>query len=212
MAEHGLKRLPVVDHAGHLLGMITRSDLLRELIFSETATTWTDGGRDKPLDWEAKVEQVMSTGVVTVEPTTPLSQVVQAMLNAAQKRIIVTNSAKQVVGLITDSDLLMRVHADHRSALLGTLPALWADQPTASRITFDVALQTAADVMTSPVITVNVGATARDALRLLIEYRVKRLPVIDSEGHVVGVVGRAGLLHALLAKPDEYVMPLPAPD
>jgi CBS-domain-containing membrane protein len=198
MTKNHLKRVPVVDEAGHLIGIVTRSDLLRELTFSDSLPTWTIEGRDVPLGWDALVEQVMSIDIATVAPTTPLGGIIQAMLNTAQKRIIVTDEHQHVAGLITDGDLLAHVHTDHRSALLSTLPMLWTQKELGNPQTFDPALQTAADVMTAPVITVKVGTTACDALRLLMEHRIKRLPVVDEAGHVVGLVGRAGLMRALI--------------
>ncbi|MBX3080204.1 MAG: chloride channel protein [Anaerolineae bacterium] len=199
MLEHDLKRLPVVDSSGHLVGLITRSDLLRELTFSQTAPRWTIEGRDKPLGWNARVEQIMSEEVVTVDPTTPLSQVIQTMLTSAQKRIIVVDHAGQVQGLITDGDLLARILTAHRSALLETLPDVWKQESAIQPSILESSPQIAADVMTSPVITVTIGTTAQVALQLLMERRVKRLPVVDSTGHVIGLVGRAGLMRALLS-------------
>jgi H+/Cl- antiporter ClcA/CBS domain-containing protein len=209
MTEHDLKRVPVVDTAGHLLGMVTRSDLLRELTFSDSVPTWTVEGQDVQMGWNDRVEQVMYHEVSIVEASMPLSEVLQTMLNTAQKRIVVVDPKQHILGLITDSDLLFRAHINHRAALLDTLPAVWIRQRSIPDNVFDPALQTAADIMTSPVITVNVGTTVRDALRLLMEHRIKRLPVLDSENHVVGLVGRAGLMRALLTKSSADVVLVP---
>lgn len=209
MTDHGLKRVPVVDQEGHLMGMITRSDLLRELVFSETSVVWQTEGHDIPLAWNAPVEAVMTAEITFVAPTASLSQVIQAMLNNHQKRIMVVDQDNQLIGLITDGDLLERSHHDHRHSLLNTLPSLWKRQAPVGGIPFDSALQSAADVMTSPVVSVPVGTTARDALRLLMERQIKRLPVVDDRGQVVGLVGRAGLMRALLKKSDLKTLDAP---
>jgi H+/Cl- antiporter ClcA/CBS-domain-containing membrane protein len=201
MTEHDLKRVPVVDQAGHLMGMLTRSDLLRELTFSETAPVWSVEGQEVPLSWKTSVEQIMTSEVTMVKTTTPVPEVIQAMMNTAQKRIIVADEAGQAVGIITDGDLLVRAHIDYRSGILRALPAVWNRNPHTSEWAVNLPSQTAADVMTAPVVMVPVGTSAREALRILMEKRIKRLPVVDEQGVVVGLVGRAGLMRAILAKP-----------
>jgi CBS domain-containing protein len=57
--------------------------------------------------------------------------------------------------------------------------------------------RTAADVMTSPVVTLPTGAPIADAVRLMMAHRIKRIPVVDTDGRLVGMVGRAGVLAAL---------------
>ena len=56
----------------------------------------------------------------------------------------------------------------------------------------------AADVMTPHPVCVRADATPAEALALVLEHGVKRLPVVDDQGRLVGLVGRAGLMHALL--------------
>ncbi len=55
----------------------------------------------------------------------------------------------------------------------------------------------AASVMTTPVVTIREEAPPAEAIRLMLEHRVKRLPVLNSEGRLVGLIGRAGVLRAL---------------
>jgi CBS domain-containing protein len=57
--------------------------------------------------------------------------------------------------------------------------------------------RTAAEVMTRPVITVTPETSLLEALRLLLAHRIKRLPVVDAESRLVGLVGRGGILQAL---------------
>lgn len=59
----------------------------------------------------------------------------------------------------------------------------------------------ASEIMTAPVFTVPVGAPLRDAVRLMIEHGIGRLPVIGDDGSLVGMVSRTDLLAELL--PDD---------
>ncbi len=202
MNHNDLKRVPVIDRSGHLMGMLTRSDLLRELTFSETAPVWSVEGQEMPLSWKTPVGQIMTDEVTTVKSNTPVINVIQAMLNSAQKRIIVVDEHEQPVGIITDGDLLLRAHLDYRPGLLNALPAVWNRHHHTGEWGSDLASQSASDVMIAPLVTVPIHTSAKDALRILMENRIKRLPVIDEQGHVVGLVGRAGLMRAILEKPQ----------
>jgi CBS domain-containing protein len=63
---------------------------------------------------------------------------------------------------------------------------------------FDTSQLTAADVMTRDVVTVRPNDTLRQAAQIMLDRAVSSLPVVDAEGHVVGVVSEADLI-----RPDE---------
>ncbi|MBK8797674.1 MAG: CBS domain-containing protein [Anaerolineales bacterium] len=56
--------------------------------------------------------------------------------------------------------------------------------------------------MTSPVITVLTDAALSEALHLMTTHAIKRVPVVDSEGRLVGLLGRASVLRGLLESED----------
>ncbi|MEW5958260.1 MAG: CBS domain-containing protein [Chloroflexota bacterium] len=63
---------------------------------------------------------------------------------------------------------------------------------------FHLSGRVAAEVMTSPVLTVAPDTSLLEALRLLLlAHRIKRLPVVDADGRLVGLVGRDRVLQAL---------------
>jgi CBS-domain-containing membrane protein len=57
----------------------------------------------------------------------------------------------------------------------------------------------AQDIMTSPVITVERDTSVRDIARLLLQFGISAVPVVDEKDQVVGIVSRANLLRALAA-------------
>lgn len=186
MHTNNLKRLPVVDHAGHLMGILTRSDILRELI---TMSQLEEAHH--VIAWQATLADVQLESIPTVHDTDNMQQALQAMLNYHSPRVIVTNHAAHPIGVITRSDLLQRVDADQRQALLDVLTG---------ELSPDKAAMTspARDIMTTPLIYVNIDDFARDALHLLMDKGIKRLPVVNRDGALVGMASRAGLLHVLI--------------
>ena len=65
---------------------------------------------------------------------------------------------------------------------------------------------TAGDLMTCPAVTVTPDDTVERAARLMYTRKVKRLPVVDANGHLVGIIGRADLL-SVFDRTDEDIEP-----
>ncbi|MGI5133249.1 MULTISPECIES: CBS domain-containing protein [unclassified Streptomyces] len=109
--------------------------------------------------------------------------------------IPVVDADDRVVGMVSESDLLAKVAfeaSDRRSGPLGIGRLReWQLHGKARG-------ETAADLMTSPAITVLPGATVAEAAWLAALSRLKRIPVTDHDGHLVGMVRRNALLLALI--------------
>jgi CBS domain-containing protein len=60
---------------------------------------------------------------------------------------------------------------------------------------------TAGDLMTGKPLTVVPGETVEHAARLMYKHRVGRLPVVDAGGHLVGIIGRAGVHGVAVVRP-----------
>lgn len=195
LRTHNLKRLPVVEEDGHLVGLLTRSDLLRELVFEQALS----GAQTTFFDWTARVDKVEREPAVTVAATTPLSALLQMLQAALQVRAVVVDEAGQAIGLISESDLLSRVAPSQRAAVMTALR-----KPGSSSCDLDERLgaKTAGDLMTTPVLTVTADSSAFDAIRLLMANQIKRLPVSDNQGQVIGLVSRRTLLYGLLRTPE----------
>jgi CBS domain-containing protein/PII-like signaling protein len=194
MHARNLKRLPVVDDSGKLVGVLGRLDVLRSVATGYTRRTTA---HSVPLPQAHRtVTQIMEQQVPTVAESAPLADVVGKLLDSAVKRVVVLDDAGKLAGIITDTDIVGRVDPAQRPGLLTLLRSRWSAE--AHRQVQRAYGQRAADVMTRPVITVRDTASAIDALTLTVERHIKRLPVIDAEGHVVGMVSRPALLAAAL--------------
>jgi CBS domain-containing protein len=191
MATHGIKRLPVVDQSGRIVGVVSRVDVLRAMA-QPLAREAPE--RTLPPGHYTRVRDVMVTDVPTVQSAAPLSMVVDLLVSAAQRRIVVVDSQRHVLGIITDGDLLNRASAAERAGLLQAFARRLAGGGEA---TIDLAKRTAGEVMTANPITVIPETPLLDALRLLLQHKIKRLPVVDAGGQLVGLVGRGEILQAL---------------
>ena len=134
------------------------------------------------------------TGVPTVTAETPLNEVVGLLVTTAQRRVVVVDRARKVTGIITDADILKRTAEPERQ---GLLQALAHRTPPAQGATADLSRLTAADVMTRNPVCITPDRPLLEALQLLLTHKIKRLPVVDDEGRIVGLIGRGGILEAM---------------
>jgi CBS domain-containing protein len=135
--------------------------------------------------------------VPTVAPAAPLEEVLRALERSRRRRAVVVDADRRVLGIITDGDLLRRSQQAGHPGLADRLRRLITGEPPVVSALPDAG-ETAADLMTSPAITVQVGTPLTEALQLMTSRGVKRLPVVDAEGGLVGLLGRASLLRGLL--------------
>ncbi len=193
MVAHGLKRLPVVRENGHLVGWISRVDILRTLEYHQPAVE----AQTEPAPGGATIGELLYRDTPTVSPQATLEEVLQALERDRRRRAVVVDEGQQVVGIISDGDLLRRSQQAAHPGLLARLRRLVGGQD-AGAAPLLAATETAVDLMTSPVITISITATPTDALRLMVAHGVKRLPVVDENGRLLGLLGRASLLRGLV--------------
>jgi CBS domain-containing protein len=142
------------------------------------------------------VASVMTRDVVTVPPSATYKDVVERLHERRVSALPVVDAAHRVLGIVSEADLLLKEERPpHRPG--GVLVDPHGDAARATA-------RSAAALMTSPVVTVGCEATLTQAARLMHEHHVKRLPVVDASGTLVGIVSRADLLLAFL-RSDESI-------
>lgn len=165
-----------------------------------------------------RVRDIMTTTVVTVEPSTPFPDLVDTMLRHGVSGLPVVDGEGALVGMVTEADLVSKeAFGGTRRRALDVLVDLFAGSQ--SVWVGKARGLTAAEVMTHPVRTAASHDEIRVAARKMVESGVKRLPVVD-DGRLVGVVSRTDLLRVLHRGDDDIVGelakaladPLQAPD
>ena len=183
-----LKRLPVVDDSGRLAGIVTRSDVLRQIAFADPVLLLAG---DVDFDWSVKVGDLELQPCITVTKETSVAAVIRQMREQEQKRVVVLDGSGKVAGFVTADDLLE--HASDTAERAAILHMLQTGEQIDERL-----VQPVARFATSPVMTISAESKAIDAVRLLIQNGIKRLPVLDENGQVIGLIGRDGLLRGIL--------------
>ena len=142
------------------------------------------------------VSDVMTRNVVAVRKDAGFKDIVQVMRARRFSAFPVLDSDDKVVGVVSEDDLLVREGVSGP----GTGPRFLlrrADRAMAAGLT-------AADLMTTPAITIRPEAGVAEAARTMHTRHVKRLPVVTGDGRLVGVVSRVDLL-GVYDRPDAEI-------
>jgi CBS domain-containing protein/nucleotide-binding universal stress UspA family protein len=204
MAQQHIKRLPVIDSHGRLRGILSRADVLRHIAAVAPAPTADAADRELPLGSGRYVSDVFDPNVPTVSPTTPLDEVVGKLVGAALRRVVVVDPQRHVLGIITDADLIGRLSEAAAASLLQVLrshlPFLGSDDAGRQAL-FQLHTRQAQDVMRRDPVVIAASASIVEAIQSMMRHRIKRMPVVDAHGRLVGMVDRQAILRALCQIP-----------
>ena len=149
------------------------------------------------------VEKVMTTSVVSVREDTPFKEIAQTMHERNVSGVpVVTDNAK-LLGIVSEADLLAFDDRDGRRQRRRSFVEWFLHPRRPSEIEARTVNVQAHDVMTSDVVTVTADTPVQRASKVLLDAGVKRLPVVDEEGRVVGIVSRRDLLSPFLRGDEE---------
>jgi CBS-domain-containing membrane protein len=145
------------------------------------------------------VQDVMTREVVAVQGPTPFKELVRLLNEHRVTAVPVLDDAGQtVVGVVSESDLALKEVAPLREA---HTPVFETAQHRDERA--KAASLTAAELMTAPAVTVGPEEPVAAAARRMYDRDVKRLPVVDHSGALVGIVTRTDLLKVFLMSDEE---------
>lgn len=138
------------------------------------------------------VGEVMTRDVTSVRIDTPVAAVVDALIGRDFRAVPVVNANDHLVGIITNSDLVDRGGLSARLELLATM-----DAGDRQAVVAAAGANTAQDVMTRLPVIIRPSASLEQAVQLMLTEGHKRLPVIDEQRRVVGMISRADVLRSL---------------
>jgi CBS domain-containing protein len=192
MLKRQVKRLPVTDADGKLVGNLSRLDVFHTIL------------RECP-DWHAFQKQqitvnlrfvsdIMRRDTSTVLPETPIQEVIRLIDCNDIQRVCVVDREGLFLGLISDRDLL-GAFSDQSTGLWNYLVSK-ISSTEGSRLREDLRSKTAGEVMNTKIETIQENAPINEAIRLMLEKAIKRLPVVDERGKFKGMISRDALLRA----------------
>ncbi|MDH6588987.1 CBS domain-containing protein [Streptomyces sp. SAI-133] len=145
-----------------------------------------------------KIGSVMVGDVVAVTCDTPFKQVARVLGDHRISGVPVVDEDDKVLGVISETDLMLR-------QAMGTRTRPWRGRLRrgSRRTAAKSRARTAGGLMSAPAVTVRADDTIPEAARLMAHRRVERLPVVDEEDRLVGIVTRRDLLEVFLRSDEE---------
>lgn len=147
---------------------------------------------------QLRVSAVMHRNVVTVGPDTGFQEIARLLVGRRISAVPVVDEERHVLGVISADDLLTtQAHRFHYSQ-------------RASRVASGRAAgRTAAELMSAPVLAIDPETRITRAADLMQTRHVKRLPVVDEERRLLGIVARSDLLDVYLRRSPECAGGIP---
>ena len=146
-----------------------------------------------------RVQDVMTTDVLTVRSDTSLKDAAEILARNRISGLPVVDGENHVVGVLSEGDILFKERgAKEKKGVLER----WLDLPLPEAAA-KLEARTAGEAMTAPAMTIGRKRPLTEAANTMIEEGVNRLPVVDDDRRLIGIVTRADLVRAFVRSDEE---------
>jgi nucleotide-binding universal stress UspA family protein/predicted transcriptional regulator len=159
----------------------------------------------RPLAFQSRVRDLMTTEVVAIPPQTPLSEIIGQLIEQGNKILVVVNDEKHVVGVMTLGHLLTQGELFRQLDVQQVTDARQLSEQLGQLLSVE---KRAEEVMIEQPLVCKDEDTVAEAAHLMVARGVTRLPVINREGKLLGLLDQATILHYYASLP-ETTTPLP---
>jgi CBS domain-containing protein len=146
-----------------------------------------------------KIEDVMTREVLTVRAETSLQEAAEMLARHRISGLPVVDADDHVVGVLSEGDILFKERGEARKK---GLVERWLEASVPEIVSKDKA-RTVSEAMSTPVVTIGPRRPLAEAANTMIDEGVKRLPVVDDDGQLLGIVTRADLVRAFVRSDAE---------
>ncbi len=145
------------------------------------------------------VADVMTSNPISVAPDTVLKDAIQLMADNHVGGLPVINADNHLVGILSESDLMWQTTGVDMPAYIMLLDSvIYLKTPNQYNQELHKALgQLVKDVMTDHVVTIAPDKSLREAAHLMHDKQVRRLPVVNADNHVVGILTRGDIVREM---------------
>ena len=154
----------------------------------------TPGDENEPL-----VRDIMRTDVVTIAPEATVHELVTLMGERDVSGMPVIDDSGHLVGIVTEGDLVVEdadLHMPFAVQFLGDVVSFGGKKKFEERLRKMVG-NLVSEVMTKEVLTVGPDEPVTHAANIMVDKKVNRVPVIDDDGIMIGIVARADIIRML---------------
>lgn len=147
-----------------------------------------------------RAKDVMIRNVIFVNKEDKLDQVISVLMKNHVSGVPVVDKDNHLVGIVTQKDLVTKENGINISSYITLMESiLLVDEKTTNQaVSKKLEGLTAADVMSTPVYAVHLETTIEEIVTLMMNRHINRIPVVDRENQLVGIIGRNDLLPILI--------------
>ena len=192
MIENDVRRVPVVNDDGELVGIITSFDIVSQALTK--------------IEVDDAVEDYMIITVPTTWEKTPLNVAFESMKQFGLKSILALDDDAQLSGILTETDFIaeseiISERSEH-SSTVGTEGDKWSWDSTSvlyiEKNHLKFTDKVVADVAIGNVEVANSKTKVSDCAKKMKTLKIEQIPVIGVEGDLVGIVRASDLIKALV--------------
>jgi CBS domain-containing protein len=155
-----------------------------------------------------QARDVMISPVITIRKNATVREVARILLEKRISAVPVVDNIGKLVGMITEGDLMRRAEAGTERPYSWWVHFLAGDATVAADYVKSHAARVE-DVMTSDVVTATPEMPLHEIASLFEEHRIKRVPIVNEDGNLVGIVSRANLIQVVASARPKLEMTLP---
>ena len=141
-----------------------------------------------------KAKDIMTRRVISIKGDTPAEKIPELLARHGISGVPVVDDENQVLGVVSGKDFLALLGEDAPRSLMGVLAQCLRQEEC---LVLPLHKSTAAAIMTAPAITVQADASLCEISVLFAEKKINRVPVVDQQGKLEGIVSRADVIAAL---------------
>ncbi|PMP63307.1 MAG: hypothetical protein C0197_02995 [Caldimicrobium thiodismutans] len=145
------------------------------------------------------VRDVMTEKVIAVREEASLKEVVSILSEKGISGLPVVDAQNRVIGIVTEADILSQM-APGRKLSFKEIVRHLIGEPVPKRLEEKISEIKVKDIMTSPVITIGPDADIRDVAIIFEQKRIKRLPVVDKDNRLIGIISRQDIVRAFASE------------
>lgn len=155
-----------------------------------------------------QARDIMVSPVVTVGQNATVRQVAQILMERRISAVPVVDSDNKILGIVSEGDLMHRAESGTERSPSWWLRLLTGDAQLAADYVKSHSAKVQ-DIMTRDVATATPEMPLAEIAMLLEERQIKRVPIVNKEGQLVGIVSRANLLQAIASARPKFVISPP---
>jgi len=144
-----------------------------------------------------RAADIMTARVFSVKRETPLSEVAEVMAKENISGVPVVDENTKVVGIISEKDFLAHMGSGNKTHFMAVVAECLKGKGC---IALPIRSQKAEDIMTSPAVTVEETTAVIEIAGIFTEKNINRVPVVDRDGNMLGIVSRADIVRGSLMK------------